>query len=35
MEFDALLFKGTRAVGSISFVVMKADLLIEEEETAA
>lgn len=26
MEFDTLLLKGTRAVGSISFVVMKADL---------
>lgn len=26
MEFDTLLLKGTRAVGSISFVVVKADI---------
>lgn len=31
MEFDTLLLKGTGAVGSISFVVMKADLLTEKE----
>lgn len=30
MEFDALLLKGTRAVGSISFVIMQADLLTEK-----
>lgn len=26
MEFDTLLLKGTRAIGSISFIVVKADL---------
>lgn len=30
MELDTLLFKGTRAVWSISFVVMKADLWQEQ-----
>ena len=32
MELDTLLFKGTRAVWSISFVVMKADLLTKKEK---
>lgn len=32
MDFDTLLLKGTRAIGSISFVIMKADLLTEKEK---
>lgn len=32
MELDTVLFKGTRAVWSISFVVMKADLLTKKEK---
>ena len=34
MELDTLLFKGTRAVWSISFVVMKADLLRRKKDSS-
>lgn len=35
MEFDTLLLKGTRAIGSISFIVVKADLLTEKEKDSS
>ena len=35
MEFATLLLKDTRAVESISFVVVKADLLTEKEKDSS
>lgn len=35
MEFDTLLLKGTRAIVSISSVVVKADLLTEKKKDSS